>query len=379
MKSRYSIIDFNALQHNFLIVKKFVGPKLVMPIIKANAYGHGLVECAQFYEQSGADFLGVAFIEEAIQLRNGGITKRILVLGASISDQIPLFLNHTIDITVASIEKLQEIDACARQHGKKARVHLKIDTGLGRIGVRAANAEKFFIETLRSKFIEIVGVFSHFATADKQDSSFMHEQYEKFHEASLFFEKNSLKMPIRHMANSGAIMQFPESHLDMVRPGIMLYGIYPQSWMRSLCQLKPVLSLYARVVYFKVLLKNSGISYDLTWKADSNTRIITLPIGYGDGYPRALSNKGHVLLNGFKHPIVGNICMDQMMVNIGSAQAYNGDQVVLIGKSGNQEITINDLADSSGGSPYEILVSLNGRIPRYYVYPDNLKSQNLKT
>lgn len=369
MDSRYSIIDFNALAYNFSTIKNLVGSSRVMPIVKANAYGHGLVQCAQFLEKNNADYFGVALIEEAVQLRQAGISKNILVLGSIVADQMPLFLEYNVDIIVASIEKLQAINDCARQRGTKARVHLKIDTGLGRIGVRAANAEKFFLEALNAKHIDIIGITSHFATSDAQDTTFMREQYAKFHEATLFFEKHSLKMPLRHIANSGAIMQFPESHFDMVRPGIMLYGIYPQTWMRSLCHLKPVMSLYARVVYFKVLLENSRISYDLTWKADKNTRVITLPIGYGDGYPRALSNKGQVLLNGCKYPIVGNVCMDQMMVNIGSGQAYNGDQAVLIGKSGDQEITINDLADSFGGSPYEILVLLNSRIPRQYLYP----------
>ncbi len=168
------------------------------------------------------------------------------------------------------------------------------------------------------------------------------------------------------MANSGAIMQLPESYFDMVRPGIMLFGVYPQSWMRSLFQLEQVMSLYARVVYFKVVQQGSAVSYGLTWQAQADTRVITLPIGYGDGYPRALSNKGYVLLYGKKYPLIGNICMDQMMVNIGSDAAYCGDEVVLLGSSGGEQITINDLVDCYGGSPYEFMVLLNSRIARRY-------------
>ncbi len=369
MESRYSIIDFNALAYNYSVIKGLASSSFIMPIVKANAYGHGLVECAQFLETQHADYFGVALIEEAVQLRKAGISKPILVLGSIVTDQMALFLEYAVDIMVASIEKLQAINDCARQYGTTARVHLKIDTGLGRIGVRAANAEKFFLEALKAKHIDIIGVTSHFATADAQDTTYMREQCARFQQATYFFEKHSLQMPLRHIANSGAIMQFPESYFDMVRPGIMLYGIYPQSWMKPLCTLKPVMSLYARVVYFKVLLENSRISYDLTWKADKNTRVITLPVGYGDGYPRALSNKGHVLINGIKYPIVGSICMDQMMVNIGSGQAYNGDQAILIGASENDAISINELADSCNGSPYELLVLLNSRIPRHYVYP----------
>ena len=288
MESRYSIINFRALEYNLDLVKQKIGSSLIMPIIKADAYGHGIIECARFFENNGAHYLGVALIEEAVQLRNSGITIPLLVLGSFVKDQIPLFLDYNIDIMAASIEKLILIDEYAQSHDKRARVHLKIDTGLGRIGVRYTNAEKFFIEAIRLKHIDIIGITSHLATADSPDITYMKEQCSRFYEASLFFEKHSLPIPLRHIANSGAIMQLKESYFDMVRPGIMLYGVYPQSWMKSLCDIKPVMSLHARVVYFKVLLENSGISYNLTWKTAKNTRIITLPIGYGDGYPSSL-------------------------------------------------------------------------------------------
>ena len=372
MDSRYSIVDVNALAHNLTVIKKRVGSSLVMPIVKANAYGHGLVPCAQFFEKQGADYLGVALIEEALELRAAGITLPILALGSIVADQLPLFINHTIDITASSIEKLLLINECAHKLGKKARVHLKIDTGLGRIGVRHTNAEKFFLHAVSLPHIDIVGVASHFATADNPDTTYLREQCARFYEATLFFEKHSLPTPLRHIAGSGGIMQCPETYFDMVRPGIMLYGVYPQTWMRSLCELKPVMSLRARVVYFKVLLQDSAISYGHTWKTEKDTRVITLPVGYGDGYPRALSNKGHVLVHGQKCPIVGNICMDQMMVNIGAASAYNGDETVLIGQSGEHHITVTDVADWYGGSAYELLVTLNARIPRYYSTPSSV-------
>lgn len=368
MQSRYSIIHRDALIHNFNQVKKLVGSSLIMPIVKANAYGHGLVECAHIFQQAGANYVGVALIEEAVQLRAAGITLPILSLGAIVQEQIPLFLQHDIDIMAASIEKLTQINECARNYGITARVHLKIDTGLGRIGVRYTNADAFFAAAVALSHIQIVGVASHFATSDSQDTSYMYEQIKRFQQALSFFERNNLPMPIRHIANSGAIMQTRAACFDMVRPGIMLYGVYPSSWMRELCDLKPAMSLYARAVYFKVALENTGISYGLTWKAEKNTRIITIPIGYGDGYPRALSNKGSVLIQGVRCPIVGNICMDQMMININSLSVYNGDEVVLIGASGNDRITINELADIYGGSPYEFLVSLNNRITRSYQY-----------
>lgn len=366
MESRYFIIDFNALHHNYTIIRKKIGTAQCMAIVKANAYGHGLVECSLFLQSQGADYFGVAFIQEAITLRKAGITVPILVLGGVVVDQIPLFLEFDIDIMASSIDKIRAIDDVASQYGKKARVHLKIDTGLGRIGVRDSNASHFFAIAMSLLSIQVVGVASHFATADNQDISYMQQQCARFDAATQFFPQHGYQMPLRHIANSGAIMQLPESYFDMVRPGIMMYGVYPQSWMQSLVSLKPVLSLYARIVYFKVVTQQTQISYGLTWMADCQTRIITLPIGYGDGYTRSLSNKGYVLMKGKQYPIVGNICMDQMMVNIGWDEAFCGDEVVLIGSSANKTITINNLVDCYGGSAYEYMVLLNNRITRKY-------------
>lgn len=367
MESRYSVIDLDALAFNFLAIKQKVGNTKIMAVVKANAYGHGIVECSLFLQAQGINYFGVAFIEEAITLRNAGITEPILVMGGVMTEQVPLFLQYDIEIMASSIHKLQMIDAYARSCSKKAKVHLKVDTGLGRIGVRYSGAHEFFQVAMSLAWIEVVGVASHFATSDYPDTSFMRLQFERFMQAIQFFPDNGYPMPLRHIANSGAIMQYPESYCDMVRPGIMLYGVYPQTWMQSLLTLEPVMSLYVRVVYFKILLQGAAISYGLRWRADCDTRIITLPIGYGDGYPCALSNKGCVLLNGKKYPLVGSVCMDQMMVNIGTEQsAYCGDEVVLIGKSGNASITINELVDYYGGSSYEFMVLLNSRIARRY-------------
>ncbi|MGZ6250472.1 MAG: alanine racemase [Candidatus Chromulinivorax sp.] len=366
MQSRYSFIDLDALAYNFKAVQQKVGNCKIMAIVKANAYGHGIVECARFFEMQGANYFGVALIEEAITLRKAGITLPILVLGGVMLEQVPLFLEYDIEIMASSIDKLLGIHACAQNYNTIAKVHLKIDTGLGRIGVRWTNAQEFFVIAMTLPFVQVVGVASHFATSDDQNQAYMQEQCARFEKVTQFFPQHGYVMPIRHIANSGAIIQYPESYFDMVRPGIMLYGVYPQSWMQSLLKLNPVMSLYARIVYFKVVLQGAGVSYGLRWKAQKDTRIITLPIGYGDGYPRVLSNKGSILLKGKRYPIVGNICMDQMMIDIGSDSAYCGDEVVLLGKSGNEKITINDVADICNMSPYELLVGLNNRIDRSY-------------
>lgn len=367
MESRLTVIDFSAFAHNVATIQQRVGAARIMAVVKANAYGHGLVQSGLFLQAQGVHALAVAFINEAIELRKNGVTIPILVLGSIIAEQLPLYFAHNIDIMAASIEKLNLINAYAQQYNAKARVHLKLDTGLGRIGMRVSRADEFFSHALALNTIELVGVASHFATSDEQDHSYMYYQLEQFIQACTFFEKNGLPMPIRHIANSGAIIQCPESYLDMVRPGIMLYGVYPSLWMRSLVSLKPVMSLTAKVVYFKVTQQNQSVSYGRTWHASQDTRVVTIPVGYGDGYPRALSNKGIVLINGKRYPIVGNVCMDQLMINVGNDDVFNGQEVVLIGTSGNDEISINDIAALYGGSPYELLVSMNNRIHRKYV------------
>lgn len=366
MESRLSIIDLDALYYNLSVVRQKVGSTKIMPIIKANAYGHGLVPIAQALERAGVDALGVALIQEAIELRKHGISIPILALGSIVQEQIPLYFNYNIDIMAASEQKVELIESYAERYKTCARIHLKLDTGLGRIGLRAHRAPALFEKIIRSRFIELVGIASHFATADEQDTRYMHDQLSLFLDACSFFERHHIPMPIRHIANSGAILQCPASYLDMVRPGIMLYGVYPASWMKSYAALKQVLTLKAKVVYFKAVSAGQSISYGRTWKASDVTRIVTLPIGYGDGYPRALSNRASVLHNGKRYPVVGTICMDQLMVNIGTDSLFNGEEMTLIGRSGSEEITINELADLYGGSPYELLVSMNNRVLREY-------------
>ncbi len=381
MESRYAVIDLHALAQNFFTIQQKVGSRMVMAVVKANAYGHGIVECAVFLQSQGVHYFGVALIQEAITLREHGITIPILVLGGIDIQQIPLFLQYDIDIVASSITKLQAIEQCALQNNIKAKVHLKIDTGLGRIGVWYERAQEFIVTAILAQHINIVGVMSHFATSDDQDLSYARMQCERFLHVTQLFVQHGHPMPIRHMANSGAIMQLPESYFDMVRPGIMLYGVYPQSWMRLLVKLQPVLSLYARIVYFKVVQKGHAVSYGLTWTAVHDTRVITLPIGYGDGYSRSLSNIGYVLFQEKQYPIIGKICMDQMMVAIGQDSAFCGQLVTLIGRSGQSEITINQMVDWYQGSPYEFLVLLNSRIKRQYheqeyVFQDERLFQN---
>ncbi len=361
----YAEVDTDALRSNFDAIKAHVGGAKVMAVVKANGYGHGLFTVAREFERRGVDALGVAYIEEALELRGGGVSSPILVFGGVLKDQLPLFINNEVDVTASSVSKIEQIDAAAKSLGKRARVHLKVDTGLERIGVHYYSSQALFDAALKTSHCDVVGVYSHFAEVNPHDLSVAKEQLARFHEAIRYFEQRATQPFLRHIANSGGLLMMPESHLDMVRPGLSLYGVYPHPDMRERLNLSPALALKSQVVFFKVVKKGAGVSYGHLWKAPCDTRVITVPIGYGDGYLRALSNKGAAIVRGKRHSVVGAVCMDQMMVNIGSdGEAYNGDEVILIGSQNDTSITVEELAESIQTTPHEILVSLNQRIPR---------------
>ena len=359
-------VDLKTLAENFSKIKQQVKNVKVMPILKANAYGHGLLRIEQFFQQLKADYLGVAVVEEGILLREKGINIPILVLGGVWGNQVPLFLKHNLTITASSIDKIKMIDKTAEQMKTKAVVHLKIDTGMERIGVHYYNAEKFLEAAYKCKNIVVEGIYSHFANAEAGDLKHAKLQHERFSEVLTFFDKRSIKSPIRHFANSGAILQLPEANFDMVRPGIMLFGVYPSNAVKKTIEVKPTLSWKSLVVYFKVIKANQPVGYGLTWKTDHDVRAITVPVGYGDGYLRSMNSKAKVLLRGERHPVVGSISMDQIVVNIEQGTAYNGDEVILLGSDGKNSITCEELAEWAGTIPYEILTNINTRVPRVY-------------
>lgn len=367
LRPTYLEIDLDRLSHNFAAIQTHVGGTLVMPILKANAYGHGLVRVGQHLQALGVKMLGVAFLEEGILLREAGVELPILVLGGILGSQVPLFLKHGLTLTASSIEKLEQVESAAAEMGKKAKVHLKIDTGMERLGVHYYSAESFLEATLNCKHVQIEGIFSHFANADSDDLRSARLQLERFEAVLEFYQKHSLPMPLRHMANSGAILQFPESWLDMVRPGIMLYGVYPSDKVQKTVEIQPAMKWLSRVVYFKVVKPGHPVSYGSTWQSDHNVRVVTVPVGYGDGYFRAMSGQAQVLIHGKRYPVVGTICMDQFMVNIEQDSAYNADEVVLVGEMDGERITVEGLASWAGTIPYEVLTNINTRVPRVYL------------
>jgi len=361
-------VDLSRLTANYRAIQAHVTPAAVMPILKANAYGHGLVEVARHMQSLGAPYLGVAFLEEGILLREAGVTTPILVLGGIIGNQVPLFLEHDLTLTASSVEKLGQIEEAARAMGVRAKVHLKIDTGMERIGVHYYSAASLLEASLAGDHFEVEGIFSHFANADAADQAYSRLQLERFHAVLDFYESRGLsRPPLRHMANSAAIAGFPASRLDMVRAGILLYGVYPSADVPRTVDVSPTLRWKSRVVYFKVVRPEHPVSYGSTWQSGHPVRVVTVPVGYGDGYFRSMSGRAEVIIRGKRYPVVGRVCMDQLMVNIEWETAYNGDEVILIGQAENgATITVEELAEWAGTIPWEILTNVNTRVPRIY-------------
>jgi len=369
-------VDLSALTHNLQAIRAHVGKTKIMAVVKANAYGHGLIESARQLEADGADYLGVALVEEGIELRRAGITQPILVFGGLYQEQLNTYLDYDLDVTASSTDKLLAIEAAAMMRGITTRVHLKIDTGMNRVGVQHDRLASFADAVLECKNIHIAGVYSHLAVAEDPDQHFTQIQIARFENALYYLKVRNIPWDLAHLANSAGLLGFPNSHFDMVRPGLALYGAAPAPHLENILPLRPAMTLKSQVVYFKVIHAGQGISYGQKWRTDRDTRIVTVPIGYGDGYSRRLSGRGEVLIRGHRYSIVGTICMDQMMVEIGPAgerpqnkpnEAFNGDEVVLIGRQGSEEITVAELAEILETTPHEILTATNLRVPRVYL------------
>lgn len=345
-------IDLVQFKKNIAIVRQQIGSKLFCLPVKANAYGHGICQISKAAVEAGVDYLGVSCLAEGIQLRRAGIGIPILVLGAIHEDQIDDFSRYNLEFTISSRFKA---DLVAKAAQKKCRIHLEVDTGMQRTGVRCSTALQLIQYLREQPCFEVVGVYSHLASADHPDDPIAKKQLASFFELVQHPHFDGL---ICHIANSGGVLHFPTSHQMMVRPGLISFGYGALT--------SPCFSLKAKVSYFKVVEKGEGISYGHTYVTQKRTRIVTIPIGYGDGYRRALSNKGSVLIRGKKYPVVGAVCMDQFMVDVGDQEVYVGDEVVLIGKQGREEIALEEMANLCDTIPYEILCAWNDRIPRYY-------------
>lgn len=362
-------VDIGALNHNLREVRRLVGPSKIMAVVKANAYGHGLVQVARALAAGGADWLGVARGSEAIELRHHGVTAPILVLGYVHSDECRQLLAEEVSFTVYEKELAKEFAGKARQEKKALRVHVKVDTGMGRLGFPCnVSGVKAVLSVARFPGVEIEGLFTHFACADEPDERKTLRQLERFLDFARELEKRGLTVRYKHAANSAAIIRLPQTRLDMVRPGIVLYGLYPSPETCSGPDLLPVMSLKARVVQVKRVRKGFPVSYGWTYRTRANAVLATVAVGYGDGYSRLLSGKGEVLIGGVRVPVVGRVCMDQIIVEATEvAGVQPGDEVVLFGRQGGNSIPVEEIANKIGTINYEVVCSVSARVPRVYL------------
>lgn len=364
----YAEINLSNISANISAIKKFIPPKTkFMAIVKANAYGHGAVEVSKTAEAAGADYLGVASLGEALEIRSASVKLPILVLSETPHPYVERLIDAGISQTVYTYELAQALSDAAKQKNKDVRVHIKIDTGMGRVGVLPENAVSLVKKVALLPNIILEGVFTHFAKADDPANGMTLMQFDKFMGILREIKSSGINVPISHCANSAAMLLFPQTHLDMVRVGICMYGLYPSRPAAGKLTLKPALSFKTKVLYIKEVPAGTPLSYGATFITHSTTRIATLPVGYADGLSRGLSNKGSVLIKGKRYPIVGKVTMDMILVDAGRDRIEVGDDAVLIGRQGTEEISADEIAGIDDTINYEVVCGIGKRVPRAYV------------
>ena len=376
-KERYyrvqASVDLKIIRHNLMEVKsKLKQDTKLMVIIKADAYGHGAVPLAKAIRTSDLiDAYGVAIIEEAVELREAGITKPMLILGYTPKEQYDLVVAYDVAQTVFQYEMAKALSEEAINQGKIAKIHIKLDTGMNRIGFADTEESVSEIKKITAlPNIEIEGIFSHFARADEIDKTSTMNQLNRYIKFNEWLEKENIWIPVRHIANSAGILEFPQAYFNMVRCGIATYGIYPSDMVnQENIKLVPAMELKTHVIYVKDVEAGAGISYGATYVTDKKRRIATIPVGYADGYSRNLSNHGKVIIRGQYAPIVGRICMDQFMVDVTEIEGVKqGDMVTLLGRDAEAYISAEELAEWSHSFVYELVCTVGKRIPRVYIY-----------
>ncbi|MCM3738442.1 alanine racemase [Bacillus cytotoxicus] len=379
MSSRYgrdTIVEVNldAVKHNVREFKNRVDDESItmMAAVKANGYGHGAVEVAKAAIEAGIHQLAVAFVDEGIELREAGVTVPILVLGYTSVDAVKDAVEQNIVITVDRIEDLKGINEIANQLEKRAHIQVKIDTGMSRIGLQEEEVLPFLEELKNMEYIEVEGMFTHYSTADESDKTYTNMQTGLFEKAVNIAKELGIHLPYIHSSNSAGSMELGDTFQNMVRVGIGIYGMYPSKEVdHTAVSLKPALSLKSKVVHIKQAKKNRGVSYGNTYVTTGEEWIATVPIGYADGYNRQLSNKGYALINGIRVPVLGRICMDQLMLDVTKAMPVHvGDEVVFYGSQGKESLSVDEIADTLGTINYEVTCMLSRRIPRIYIKDD---------
>ena len=365
-----AVINLDNIRHNISAMKSLVDKdKKMLAVIKADAYGHGAVEVAEALDDL-ADFYAVAFIDEALELRRAGIDKPILILGYTDPVDYELLLKYDVRPAMYETDDAQKLSDLAVSMGIKAKVHIKVDTGMGRIGFSCddTGVEKI-VEISNMPGIEIEGIFTHYAKADEIDKTAANGQLEKFRWINGQLVGLGIHIPVRHISNSAGIMEMDNSDFDMVRSGIVTYGLYPSEEVdKSIVELRPAMSLMSKVIFVKDVKAGTGIGYGWSYIADHDIRVATVSAGYADGYPRAQSNKGRVIIHGEYAPIIGRVCMDQFMVDVSHIDGVQvRDDVILIGRDGDKEVTVEEVAEPANSFNYELVCNISRRVPRTYI------------
>jgi len=372
MNRAWAEINLDNIAYNVRQIKRRIGKMTeIMAVVKADAYGHGVIETVPTLLENGVSRLAVSMLDEAIQLRELGIKVPILVLSYTDPVRAEEIIRYNITQTVFSHDLPRALSKAAVKMGKEARIHIKIDTGMTRVGFKPGyEAVKDVVQISSLPGIVIEGLFSHFSSADEDDPGYTMMQYERFESIVNELNRIGIIIPVKHISNSAAILQYPNLDLQMVRPGIILYGLYPSEQLKKTAiDLKPAMELKANVILVKDVEANVPVSYGRTYVTKRKTTIATLPIGYADGYSRLLSNRGRVLINGEYAPVIGNICMDQCMVDVTDIKqsVKTGDEAVLIGSQGGKSITADEIANLTNTINYEVVCLIGKRIPRVYI------------
>lgn len=369
----YAEIDLDAIRSNLEQIGLQAGPQAkVLAVVKCDGYGHGSIPIARAIEDmENVGGYATATAEEALELCQAGIKKPILILGYTFPYAYEELIRQGVRMTVFREDTLEQLKVAAERAKAKAFVHVKVDTGMGRVGIQPTKESLAFLQRIvNSDYLELEGIFTHFAKADERDMGYTLNQMERFEQfVALAEDRLGIRIPYRHAANSAGIIRMKAAHLDLVRAGIILYGLYPSEEMSGEADwLQPALSLHSHLVYVKEVEPGQSISYGGTFTAKERMRVGTVPVGYGDGYPRSLSEKGSVLIRGIRVPILGRVCMDQLMVDLSALpDVTEGEPVVLLGRDGQEEITAQELGNLSGRFNYEFMCDLSPRVPRIYL------------
>ncbi len=360
-------IDVGALSWNFRQARKKIAAGVkILSVVKADAYGHGASRVARVLENEGSDAFGVATVEEGVELRQAGIRAPVLVLAGIYAGQSEEVAQNRLTPVICDLEMLRQVEAAVLRRGRTLNFHLKVDTGMGRIGLLASEIDSWLPSLREVRALRLEGVLSHFSQAESVSGEYTQSQLESFLSLLERLKEEGHEPSVVHMANSAAVITLPRAHFSLVRPGLLLYGIYPSPHMTGIIELKPVLSWKTRILQVKKVPHSSRISYRGTFVTQRESLIATLPVGYADGYNRLLSNRGEVLVHQQRAPIVGAVCMDLTMVDVTAIRnVKQGDEVVLVGKQGEQSISVDEMATWANTIPYEILTSIGARVPRY--------------